>query len=155
MRKRKKLKGFSHIHSICGKYAAPEFCRGVHKGTPSSHVSFPFLPCRGGSRGAMEGKSGCIYCKLLHCSYRRMSKDPRHTTTKHHTGHRPKLKQRFFLYSHLLQVNVSSPASHHGGFRFTSLGWGNLYNPEAKQAFPRWYVNASCPCSKRKLWKTW
>lgn len=71
-----------------------------------------------------------------------------------HRGQRPKLKQSFFLYTHLLQVNVPSPTSHHGGFRFINLGWGNLYNPEVKQAFPKWHVNTFCPCSKRKIWKT-
>lgn len=42
--------------------------------------------------GAREGKSGHIYCKLLHCSDRRMSKDPRHTTIKHHTKTKTKAK---------------------------------------------------------------
>lgn len=106
MRERK-LKGFSHIHSICGKYAALKFCRGVHKGTPSSHVSFSFLPCTGdlGSKGRK------VRVHLLQATSVFLQKNEQRLRIYHsasHRWHRPKLKQRFFLYSHRLQVNVSS-----------------------------------------------
>lgn len=36
--------------------------------------------------------------------------------------HRPKLRQFFFLYTYLLQVNVSGPTWHHESFRFINSG---------------------------------
>lgn len=112
----------------------------------------PSLPCHAEAHLGSKGRKVRVH--LLQATSLFLQKNEQRPQTHHykasHRGHRPKLKQRFFLYSHLFQVNVPS---HHGGFRFINLGWGNLYNPEAKQAFPKWHVNTFWACSKRKIWK--
>lgn len=111
------------------------------------------------AQGDLGSRGREVRVHLLQATSLFLQKNEPRSQTHHykasHRGHTPKLKQRFFLYTHLLQVNVSSPASHHGGFGSISLAWGNLHNPEAKQTFPRWHVNTSCPCTKIKIWKTW
>lgn len=70
-----------------------------------------------------------------------------------HRGHRPKLRQRFFFsYTYVLKVHVSGP-TWHGSFRFINSGCWNLYNHEAKQAFPKCCINVACSSSRKEvLW---
>lgn len=70
----------------------------------------------------LGSKGRKVRAHLLQATSLFLQKNEQRPQTHHykasHRGQRPKLKQSFFLYTHLLQVNVPSPTSHHGGFRF-------------------------------------